>query len=417
LAWQAVFSRIMGNLEAAEQVLQQSLLWLDHPTLAAQNTDAERAFTLLQLGHLSLGRDNEKAGAYYDQALELSQALGNRWAVATVMAGLGKVAHEIGDYSTVQACFAESMAIQRAVGDRLGLGNSLETLSINARYRGQLEESKQLAQELLDLCREMGNRNSLARGLGNLGMALAVLGEFDQAHDLVAESVTIFADLGVLGQLVGARIRLGSILMNLGRYAEAQAELETALALAGEISQSVGFALWMLGLLAMAQAKEVQARQWLKESIAVYQEIGKRSYVGRVLAGLGHVDRALGEISLARQNLLEALRIGVDIPDINSVIAALLPIALLLADAGETVKAVELYYALAGRLPLVAQSHWYEDLYGQYFTAAATALPPDRFEAAQARGRALDLWETAESLLTELTERGWGSALETEIDT
>jgi hypothetical protein len=52
----------------------------------------------------------------------------------------------------------------------------------------------------------------------------------------------------------------------------------------------------------------------------------------------------------------------------------------------------------------VANSRWYEDVFGKLIEAVAASLPPDVVAAAQARGRARDLWETAEELLAELED-------------
>ena len=75
--------------------------------------------------------------------------------------------------------------------------------------------------------------------------------------------------------------------------------------------------------------------------------------------------------------------------------------ALLLADLGEAARAVELY-ALASRHPVVANSHWFEDVAGRHIAAAAATLPPDVVVAAQERGRAQDLEATVQELLAEL---------------
>ena len=64
---------------------------------------------------------------------------------------------------------------------------------------------------------------------------------------------------------------------------------------------------------------------------------------------------------------------------------ALAGIALLMADEGEAKGAIELY-ALASRYPLVANSHWFEDVIGRHIAAVADALPPHTTAAAQERG-------------------------------
>ena len=61
-------------------------------------------------------------------------------------------------------------------------------------------------------------------------------------------------------------------------------------------------------------------------------------------------------------------------------------------------------YALASRYPLVTNSRWFDDVAGRDISAVAETLPPNVVVAAQDRGRARDLWTTAEELLATFTE-------------
>jgi hypothetical protein len=78
-------------------------------------------------------------------------------------------------------------------------------------------------------------------------------------------------------------------------------------------------------------------------------------------------------------------------------------LSLLLAERGETERAVEVY-ALASRYSLVANSRWFEDVIGRHIAAVAITLPPEVVTAAQERGQARDLWATVGELLAELEE-------------
>jgi hypothetical protein len=82
---------------------------------------------------------------------------------------------------------------------------------------------------------------------------------------------------------------------------------------------------------------------------------------------------------------------------------ALPGVALWLALTGQIVRALEVW-ALALSLPFVVNSQWYADVVGQRVEAAALALRPAAREAARERGRALDLWATAEALVLELQQ-------------
>jgi tetratricopeptide (TPR) repeat protein len=161
---------------------------------------------------------------------------------------------------------------------------------------------------------------------------------------------------------------------------------------------------FVLGSAAFAQKAYAEAERRWGEGLAVCQEAGKRDGIGWAHALLAYVAREQGQPSLARQHLYEALRIGTEIGAFMPLITALPAKALLLADRGERARAVELY-ALASRYPFVGRSRWFEDVAGRELSAVGEALPPEVVTAAEERGRARDLWATAEELLIEL--EGW----------
>jgi hypothetical protein len=88
-------------------------------------------------------------------------------------------------------------------------------------------------------------------------------------------------------------------------------------------------------------------------------------------------------------------------------VLALPPIALLLAEQGHTERAIELY-GPAWRHPLLANARCFIDSFGQRLEKVVATLPPAVAAAAQARGQALDLWETAVLLHADMRALGWG---------
>jgi hypothetical protein len=77
----------------------------------------------------------------------------------------------------------------------------------------------------------------------------------------------------------------------------------------------------------------------------------------------------------------------------------------MLADDAKPERAVELY-ALAER-EYPRDDPWSMAVYGCELAAVAASLPTDMATAAQARGRARDLWATVRELLAELEAAGW----------
>jgi hypothetical protein len=118
------------------------------------------------------------------------------------------------------------------------------------------------------------------------------------------------------------------------------------------------------------------------------------------LSGLGMVALSLGNRSLARQHLITDLTEALETLAHARVKVALLGFALLYADEGKVEEAVRLH-ALVNRYPYIANSRWFADIGGDHLTAVAAELPDIVAQQARQQGGNLDLWETAQSMISE----------------
>lgn len=152
-----------------------------------------------------------------------------------------------------------------------------------------------------------------------------------------------------------------------------------------------------------SEAREAHARatRLSRESIATYREydVDLTIWPRSILAA---AERGLGNLIQARHHLAQALQICVQAEPCSFYLSLkpLLVTALLLADAGEHARAVELY-ALASRYPLVSNSRWFERVFGRHIEAVAATLPSEVATAARERGRARDLQATVKELLAD----------------
>ncbi len=404
LAWQGALCFRLGDTEAASQCLKQCLALLEKQSIKDQDTRSERAFCLLQQGHVALGSTREHARELYEQSLFLFRELGDRWAAATALYSLGELAENLGAFGEAKKLLEESLLLRRTLGDYKGVASSLTLLGTIARSQGQFEEAERLLGESLALHKKVEDRVGIAQGLVTLGFGNLFLGRLAKAHSLIEESVAIYSDLGLPNGLAFARTRQSLAKTLSGQYEQARAQAQTALSLSQETSYpyGIGFSRLVLGMVALAEEKYVQAQRFLGDSAVVFQEIGQRDDRGAVLALLGYAARGAGDLRQAGQYLSDALQTATEIRAFAPLFSALPPIALLLADRGDKVRAVELYALATSRYPVVANSHWFEDVAGKHIAAVAATLPPDVVAAAQEQGRARGLWATAEELLAEL---------------
>lgn len=410
LAWQGVFGYLLGKAEAATRQLEESLALLDEAERAGVDVRMERAFTLLQMGRIKLDTDAEAAERLSEESLALYRALDASAGVTEALSVLGEAAYRRGNGARAGKLFEESLTVCRMLGDRRGVATLLPMLSFMAMYGAQFEEAAQLAEESYALCRRIGDRTDNANGLSLLGMSYFWLGKFAEARSLFEESLALYVELGTLPALPQAYGYVGLASMRLGRYEETRTQAERGLRLARELGSHApaGWCLWLLGDAALGLGRYAEAKQLLQESVATYRDIGQQSELDWSLAVLCYVERALGRSQQARHTLVEVLSRGAKVRDFPAAILALPAIALLLADEGHEVRAVELD-ALTACYPVVKHCHWFEDLARRHLAAVAASLPPEAADGARARGSGLELWNTVDALLDELHALGWSA--------
>jgi DNA-binding SARP family transcriptional activator/predicted ATPase len=413
LAWHAHFCRLLGHTGQARDRLQQSLDLLDGPLLAGQDTRPDRAFLLHVAGELAYwSGDRQEARQVFARSLALYRALGDRWGVARALCASGMAAQGLGACEEARRLHEESLAIRRTLGDQRGAADTLLWLAFVLQDQGELKEAERLERESMAISQGLGDRDTLARGLFCLAFTLSLQGRYAEARQPAEECAAIGAP-GSRAQMDNVLAVLGVVEMSVpspragkgSRYGPARTWMQMGLAQNREMDDrwGIGYALLSLGELALAERKEVEALQRLQESVDVFREGQHRGAMASALAVLGSAAQLQGDPCRAQRCLCEALRTLAEIRSFAWLLPALPAAALVLAGQGEAERAVEVY-ALASRHPYVANARYVQDIAGQRIAAAAAALPPGVADCAQERGRARDLWATAEELVA-----GWSA--------
>jgi tetratricopeptide (TPR) repeat protein len=297
------------------------------------------------------------------------------------------------------------MVLYRNLGDDSGCATSMAYLSNAALTAGRFEEAEDLARQAAQISLHRGSRAEYVHKLGVLGYALVVLGKYAEAHQVLEECIRIRQGQEARYHNAHARSSLSGASLHLGRYAEARAQADAALvdARAVGVRHAVGHALTVLGCVALVHGGFDEAHDKVQDAIEVFRDWGSMYYVALPQSLLSVAERALGSPRKAKQHLVEALHLSVELGRIPAILWNVAVAALLLADEDKVAEAIALY-ALAERYPRVANSRWFEDVVGQHIARAATSLPPDVAASARERGRAQELGAAARELLAELRE-------------
>jgi DNA-binding SARP family transcriptional activator/predicted ATPase len=403
LTWQARFNNSLGCVELSCQLLDRAMALLQAPELAEHDTRQVAAFTLQVRGEVTLQFDHAQAQALCERSLALYRSLGDQWGTAAVLVLLSGLLEHFGDYGRARELADESLSICRSLDDRIGIARSLRQISNLVAWHGRFEESARLAHEVIAICEEIGDRVGIAKGRFSLASSTMYSGRFDEAHPLLEETASAFHDLGMRINYAWVTQIRGWNETNLGLYETARRHCTDGLAFFHKADIQRGIAMAHLGLggIALVKGEYTWGCKLLEHSAAVYRAIDRRDELGLALASLALVARGLGHLLQAHDYTCEALKLALETASVPTSLFAVSNAALLLVDAGEVERAVELY-ALVTRHPYFGNSRYREDITGKYIVNAAAALPPQVVATAQERGRARDLDVTVAELLAEL---------------
>jgi tetratricopeptide (TPR) repeat protein len=339
----------------------------------------------------------------YKKSVALYEKVGDRWGLARALAYLGWMVEQLGHFSEAQELCERSLSIRQELGDKRGVADAMLNLGIISWVQGRLDEAQRLLRESVSIFWELDDWIRIAQTFKSIGEVLVRRGQFDDGLVVLERSAGIYDDLGYDFGVWGTYPFLAEAKLHLGRYGEARADAQQG---AGYAQRSkhlwgVAFSQLVSGLAEMAEGAGPEALVLFQASAAAFEGYRHQENQGWVLGPLGLAAREAGDPLLARQCVVGALEIGVDLGAFMPVMYGLPVAALLLANQGAAERAVEAY-ACACRYEFVANSRWFEELVGQQIRTTEASLPAEVAQAARARGQA-QAWDAmAAELLTEL---------------
>ncbi|WP_204154435.1 hypothetical protein [Leptolyngbya sp. CCY15150] len=172
------------------QYLADTLSYLDLPLQQAEGTQEKaRILTLLGYSSLVLGQ-RDRALGFYNQALEIAQAAGDRPCQIAVLNHLSRLDVGNQQYGPAIGRAQRALILSREAGDRPGEANALANLGFSEVFEAQQREEADpdyyesaidRLQQGLQLAERLGDRQSQALCLSSLGIAHVVIEAPQQA--------------------------------------------------------------------------------------------------------------------------------------------------------------------------------------------------------------------------------------------
>ncbi len=166
----------------------------------------------------------------YDAVLALQAKETDQQVRAVALENAGHLANEQGDNHVANAWYEGALAINKALGNRAGILTSINSLAANKTFQGDHQAAISLFEECGALSREAGDEPSLAQSLSNMAHAVKESGDPVRAKALCEQALSILARYPDLLSLTAwLQSRLGDLECELGNAAAASQWYERSL--------------------------------------------------------------------------------------------------------------------------------------------------------------------------------------------
>jgi tetratricopeptide (TPR) repeat protein len=239
---------------------------------------------------------------------------------------IGDAQHDLAEYNAAQETFFKAEALARLLDNPQWLAEALVGRVRVAGGQSKYAEVLKVAKEAVRLARQANYPSTLAKTLYWLGNTEFYLGSISTARGHLEESLKVVTLLGDPLRLASTMTLLGRLEGQAGRLRRRIELLQDALKINQEFGYQKGIALCLTGLgwSTLLDGQFVESERLSLESLALFREHGSKWSVANALLNVSHARVALGKVSQAKTNLLEAFEIATQINSANLLLELLL---------------------------------------------------------------------------------------------
>ncbi|MDZ7968277.1 MAG: CHAT domain-containing tetratricopeptide repeat protein, partial [Nostoc sp. DedSLP03] len=175
--------------------------------------------------------EKQKAISFYNQALPILRAVGNRSVEATTLNNIGLVYDALGEKQKAISFYNQALPLYRAVGDRTGEATTFNNIGAIYDDLGEKQKALDFYNQAVPLWRAVGDRSGVAVTLGNIGVFFQSTNRPTEAITNLEQSLKISLEMRrglqrenrqkFLQENDGRATALVDVLINQKKYAQA----------------------------------------------------------------------------------------------------------------------------------------------------------------------------------------------------
>lgn len=242
----------------------------------------------------------------------------------------------------------------------IAFGHALGLYGFHLRFEGKYEQAIQYCQESVDILRALNAEQELIWSLTWLNVTLFMMNNFPQVQQVSEEILERAEAIDSYSSMAEALHYIGLIERMAGHYSEAERFIKRSAELLKQDSNLLyirrnGY----LAELAQLRGEYKRAQRIMKEMLPLYIEAEHNWNIGHAYEFIGHIEHALGNYTVAEENLLESLRYAREHGDPRRVTFSLVGLGDFMTGMGDYQQARQ-YYEDAINVAKPSSQRWQE---------------------------------------------------------
>jgi tetratricopeptide (TPR) repeat protein len=302
-----ILDQIVGQGEQAREVFRES-----HAFFVAAADPVGQAHVALALGDLEKAQfNNDAALVAFSNAQILFHDQGDWTREAEALLGRGHAQRRLHFVLASRRSVARAMAIYEILEDTAGLRNATQSVDELETYQDKNDRQEEHLNLERTNAQQAGDASAEADVLVRIGELNHRSGRPESARDAFTQAAALWAGERRAAGQARALANLGYLEIAIEHFDAAAAAFSSALSFYQEAEDSVGTAQVLVAQAALEIYGALDPRQLYAQAQSLFeaaeQPSEQRIGIGKILLGLGELDRKSGLIDEARLNFETAL--------------------------------------------------------------------------------------------------------------
>jgi tetratricopeptide (TPR) repeat protein len=166
---------------------------------------------------------------YFQQALAIAKAIGDKAAEGATLHNTGSVYDSLGQYPKALENYQQALAIVKAIGNKAIEAGTLNNIGFLYRNLGQYPQALENYQQALAIAKAIGDSSGEGTSLNNIGSVYDSLGQYPKALENYQQSLAIAKAIGDKAQEGRTLNNIGVVYNTQGNYSQAETTLFAAI--------------------------------------------------------------------------------------------------------------------------------------------------------------------------------------------